>query len=985
MGSLAAFDVSRRQSLVHTLIREDSWAEPISSQLQLSGAAALIGRSMPESYPEEHLQRAQILLHGSSEDAIKECLSIIIYKLSNNIDTLFDDEQNWTTTMELIRTCGMLNLRVDREDIRDLTIRAFMDSLLRAVIDQMWVRKFDDEVEEDWFPIDVIKWLLSSGQDPDTPVSSGFTPLFVAAANGNLNLMVELLEAGADVNRTVVDGLLSSPLMFALEFKDKLVRCRMAKVLLKHGTSVKLTNALHLAISKQDFEVAHAIIQQGANLYGALSPLSDSYSPIYEDTALSVAAAAGELATRFVLGLLTPNQFRSLASFITADVFIAAADRQQDSTIRLLHAISAVGNSSNYLGITPMHVAAGKGHLSTCQLLLELYGQAGRTSLSLPLMHIATCGMHKDIVQLLLAQGQNPNSLAPMNATLNPTAFLFRCGIYIDLRLVIVSTCSMTALEMLMATLCFEPNDLSSGTKEAAMTCMILLISAGARLVGGEVVLAANEGHVELLSAALIAGGNPNEKNANGVTALQLALSGLETRHPASSCTGDFVVALLLENGAELLGGEIVQAVFSGHWSCVDLLLGHDGSLFEVHNSGLTVPEAAIWSGMLDRISNECFLAYDAGALCAAVYTKTRSVVDRILASRPLNANANILEATAIGLAAWLGEMDTLKKLVAFLPLSNVAIFCNPVSLSGEERFPFWHSLDCVLGSPLALAAAGKSIETFSELLERGCRPDRHTWDVLGFRNDLSKAQILIDNGHRLSSDSATRITITESPLSVPINRRNKELVLLLLKAGADVNEHDLTIASSRSPLQRAVEMGDLDMVGCLIQAGADVNAQPAMDCGATALQLASIKGFLGLAKQLLDWGANVNAPKAISYGRTALEGAAEHGRLDMLQLLLCHGALTTGTGLHQYIRSVQLATEEEHHEAAELLRRFRDWTEQDEELFEGGFEEEISFEGEDSFLYTHFERAECFKALWTVKSRRRYEGTASKKACLHV
>ena len=60
-----------------------------------------------------------------------------------------------------------------------------------------------------------------------------------------------------------------------------------------------------------------------------------------------------------------------------------------------------------------------------------------------------------------------------------------------------------------------------------------------------------------------------------------------------------------------------------------------------------------------------------------------------------------------------------------------------------------------------------------------------------------------------------------------------------------------------------------------------------AKDSGATALQLAAIKGFLGISKQLLELGANINARGANFCGRTALEGASEQRRIDIIQLYI--------------------------------------------------------------------------------------------------
>lgn len=76
-------------------------------------------------------------------------------------------------------------------------------------------------------------------------------------------------------------------------------------------------------------------------------------------------------------------------------------------------------------------------------------------------------------------------------------------------------------------------------------------------------------------------------------------------------------------------------------------------------------------------------------------------------------------------------------------------------------------------------------------------------------------------------------------------------------------------------------------MVEYLLQKAADVNAPPAVNGGATALQLAAIQGSIKVVALLLDNGAKIDAPGAVVNGRTALEGAAEHGRLSVLDLFL--------------------------------------------------------------------------------------------------
>jgi ankyrin repeat protein len=90
--------------------------------------------------------------------------------------------------------------------------------------------------------------------------------------------------------------------------------------------------------------------------------------------------------------------------------------------------------------------------------------------------------------------------------------------------------------------------------------------------------------------------------------------------------------------------------------------------------------------------------------------------------------------------------------------------------------------------------------------------------------------------------------------------------------------------ARRRTALQHAVENGNMELVNLLIsEHGARIDSPPATDGGATALQIASLKGYIGIARRLLDLGADVNEDPAEYNERTALQGAAEHGRIDML------------------------------------------------------------------------------------------------------
>ncbi|KAL2818751.1 ankyrin repeat-containing domain protein [Aspergillus cavernicola] len=167
-------------------------------------------------------------------------------------------------------------------------------------------------------------------------------------------------------------------------------------------------------------------------------------------------------------------------------------------------------------------------------------------------------------------------------------------------------------------------------------------------------------------------------------------------------------------------------------------------------------------------------------------------------------------------------------------------------------------------------------------------------------------------------------------------------MVEVLLEAAADANQ-EVTVHNgywtgiegnprkdTEEPITslkaaHAAENGNMELIDMLLDHGADIKGAPARDSGATALQIASIRGYLGIARRFIDLGAEVNAAPAEISERTALEGAAEHGHIDMLQMLLNQGAAVVGdNGERQYQRAVFFAERYGHTAAARLLKSFK-------------------------------------------------------------
>ena len=136
------------------------------------------------------------------------------------------------------------------------------------------------------------------------------------------------------------------------------------------------------------------------------------------------------------------------------------------------------------------------------------------------------------------------------------------------------------------------------------------------------------------------------------------------------------------------------------------------------------------------------------------------------------------------------------------------------------------------------------------------------------------------------------------------IDKRDTELVRLLVEAGADVNQAGFM---SSTPLHRAIENGDVEIVKILVAAGADINKGGFM--GGTPLSLAIEKGNKEIVKILLAAAGGVMpevpaseqdaagaAPKPSGSGHVAVGAIPLHlavadGNTELVQILIVANA----------------------------------------------------------------------------------------------
>ena len=122
------------------------------------------------------------------------------------------------------------------------------------------------------------------------------------------------------------------------------------------------------------------------------------------------------------------------------------------------------------------------------------------------------------------------------------------------------------------------------------------------------------------------------------------------------------------------------------------------------------------------------------------------------------------------------------------------------------------------------------------------------------------------------------------TPLKIASCYGNKDVVHLLVKAGADVNRAD---KRGHTPLQSATSFGHNDIAQILLDYGADQNL--ADEYGLTALHKAASDDNWELVKLLIERGAEVN--KRTSAGLTPLNYAEIFQLREMVKFLIDRGA----------------------------------------------------------------------------------------------
>ncbi|RWA04435.1 hypothetical protein EKO27_g10670 [Xylaria grammica] len=777
----------------------------------------------------------------------------------------------------------------------------------------------------------IVSRLLKAGVDPNLPVEHysdighslrrgklevklanhniNWRGIEIAAITADIRLGSILLRAGANVD-TLDDNGFSILGLIGLDgntrnFGDCL---KFAHILIEHGAKVNLecehgnTNMpspLESAVVRQDHLLASLLIEKGANEISYTNPCSCRLSTVrlritlppfgLRGSPLSTAIVSdnGEMTRRLLEPILSqPDQ--AAPGFIR-EILLVSCLAGDAATVSKLLSLGVVDLNENWEdGITPLVATAWNPDITIANMLVIAGANIGPRSgrdidkqISVPTpIHAAAFYGNANMVRILIDRG---------------------------------ATCNVYYMRERETGYCYwPPDDLPFGLSSPL--------------------------HLALISKSV------------------------ET------------VTLLLPH-SEITRGELALAINLGDQSIISELISRGADILSVCENGTTVLEAAVEKSNIEMISH--FFAsggkYRSSALYIAtklaVQTEDCFVVKLLIDYRP-SGPIDSYEASCLVLASRESEWDLAYQLLGSFPSGPSQSFYGDkfgrhhiYKAPGLVDYPDHGGVGI---TPLCAACLSGNVSLVNTMIQQGYAfqdNDRISfWESISTHDERSSSIIssflsigqpermnLIGRQMYLCCAVVSRDiqrtrqfiglvvtlnfsigTLGATPLVYAVEINHRELVSMLIDAGANINY----APGTRSPLQVAAQSGHVEMATFLIDRGADINRPAYYKFGATALQYSAIQGHLGLARILIEHEADINAPPAKHDGRTALEGAAEHGRLDMIQFLLEMGANVRGRMRIYYIRSVWFATENCHGTITKYLKEYGSWTEEDQILY---------------------------------------------------
>ncbi|XP_035772220.1 ankyrin-2-like [Neolamprologus brichardi] len=729
------------------------------------------------------------------------------------------------------------------------------------------------------FPLETRLFVVLGSSHLTSFFQNGLNALHLAAKEGHIDLVQELLDRGAAVDSATKKG------NTALHISSLAGQADVVKILSKRGADINAQSQngftpLYMAAQENHLDVVRYLLENGGNQSIATE---DGFTP------LAIALQQGH--NQVVSVLLendTKGKVRLPALHIAArkdDTKSAALLLQNDHNADVQSKMMVNRTTENgKSGFTPLHIAAHYGNVNVATLLLNRGAAVDFTARNgITPLHVASKRGNTNMVRLLLDRGSQID--AKTRDGLTPLHCAARSG-------------HDTAVELLLERgaplLARTKNGLSPLHMAAQgdhIECVKHLLQHKAPV--DDVTLdyltalhvAAHCGHYRVTKLLLDKRANPNARALNGFTPLHIACKKNRVK----------VMELLVKYGASIQAitesglTPIHVAAFMGHLNIVLLLLQNGASADVSNIRGETALHMAARAGQVEVV--RCLLRNG-----AMVDARARE------------------EQTPLHIASRLGKTEIVQLLLQHMAHPDAATTngYTPLHISAREgqvetasvllEAGASHSLATKKGfTPLHVAAKYGSLDVAKLLLQRRAPPDSAgkngltSLHVAAHYDNQNVALLLLDKGaspHTMAKNGYT-------PLHIAAKKNQMEIATVLLRYGAETN---ILTKQGVTPLHLASQEGHADMAALLITKGAQINVPT--KSGLTALHLAAQEDKVAVAEILARNGANLDQQTKLGY--TPLIVACHYGNAKMVNFLLQNGASVNAktkngyTPLHQ-------------------------------------------------------------------------------------
>ncbi len=299
---------------------------------------------------------------------------------------------------------------------------------------------------------DTVRALLKSGEDVNTAQGDGMTALHWAVQKGDLELAKLLLYAGANVRATTRLGGYTPLLIAARDGNAPMVEALLAGGADPKATTTAGATPLMLAARAGSVDAVKLLLAHGADV--------NATEPVKGETALTFAAAMGRAAVVRVLA-----ESGADVSATTKVIDLAEFNKEEQKRLAEIYALQGGGQGGgrggrgganqgqaaggrrgfdpnakpgidrqyNYTelvghwgGLAPLHLAARQGELETVKALVEAHADVNQRSAGdqATAIIVATVNGNFDVAKYLLDHGADPNltqdnGVTPLYAAVN--------------------------------------------------------------------------------------------------------------------------------------------------------------------------------------------------------------------------------------------------------------------------------------------------------------------------------------------------------------------------------------------------------------------------------------------------------------------------------------------------------------------------------------------------------------------------------------